>query len=167
MSSQEATISTCRVRIPDTPLQAVRLAPSTGRGVNLLSLSTGATGISVAQQVQPIPREVRVAAIKAVDDDLTSAGLLDDKTGEVSEEARRQFELEVQTSLPTPGLFVRGCLDDCNICEPSLQREIRLNLKRKKLENRLLERQIELLEKHQDYRCCPNGTESEDDGGDG
>jgi hypothetical protein len=121
----------------------------------------------VGQAVQPIPREVRVAAIKAVDDDLTSAGLLDAKTGEVSEGTKRQFEIEVQTSLPTPGVFVRSCLDDCNICEPSLQREIRLDLKRKKLENKLLERQIELLEKHQDYRCCPVGTEPDIEGEDG
>jgi hypothetical protein len=147
--------------------QAVRLAPST-QGANLLSLSAGSlTGISVGQAVQPIPREVRVAAIKAVDDDLTSAGLLDAKTGEVSEGTKRQFEIEVQTSLPTPGVFVRSCLDDCNICEPSLQREIRLDLKRKKLENKLLERQIELLEKHQDYRCCPVGTEPDIEGEDG
>jgi hypothetical protein len=148
--------------------QAVRLAPSTSQGVNLLSLSAGTpTGVSVVRPVEPIPIEVRTAAIKKVDDDLISAKLLDAKTGEVSEEVRRQFEIKVETSLPTPGLFVRGCLDDCNICEPSHQREIRLDLKRKELENSLLERQIELLEKHQDYRCCPGETESSGEGEDG
>jgi hypothetical protein len=61
--------------------------------------------------------------------------------------------------LPTPGLLVRGCLDDCNVCEPELEREIHLELERKALENKLLARQIELLEKAQEYRCCPEEDE--------
>jgi hypothetical protein len=31
-------------------------------------------------------------------------------------------------------------------------------LERKELENKLLQRQIELLDKSQEYRCCPAGT---------
>jgi hypothetical protein len=31
-------------------------------------------------------------------------------------------------------------------------------LERKELENTLLQRQIELLDKSQEYRCCPAGT---------
>jgi hypothetical protein len=49
-------------------------------------------------------------------------------------------------------------LDDCSICEPTLDREIQLELERKELENKLLRRQIELLDKSQEYRCCPAGT---------
>ena len=30
-----------------------------------------------------------------------------------------------------------------------------LEIERKRLENALLQKQIDLLEKHQDYRCCP------------
>ena len=139
--------------------QAVRLAPSKSLGANLLGLRAAApAGLSIAQSFEPIPREVRAAAIKAVDQDLVKGGLLDAKNGEVSNETRRQFKIEVQTSIPTPGLLVRGCLDDCNICEPVLQREIQLELKRKKLENMLLERQIELLDQSQEYRCCPGET---------
>ncbi len=41
--------------------------------------------------------------------------------------------------------------------------EIELELARKELENKLLERQIELLENSQEYRCCPAGSEEDDD----
>jgi hypothetical protein len=33
-----------------------------------------------------------------------------------------------------------------------------LNLERKRLENELLGKQIELLEQSQEYRCCPEGS---------
>jgi hypothetical protein len=46
-------------------------------------------------------------------------------------------------------------LDDCDICEPELQQQIALDLVRKDLENQLLKKQIDLLEKSQEYRCCP------------
>ena len=41
------------------------------------------------------------------------------------------------------------------VCEPELSREIELDLERKHLENELLKRRIELLDKEQEYRCCP------------
>jgi hypothetical protein len=47
-------------------------------------------------------------------------------------------------------------LDECNICEPELMREIELDIEHKKLENEFLKRQTELLEKSQEYRCCPS-----------
>ncbi|MEA3469457.1 MAG: hypothetical protein U9R57_14690 [Thermodesulfobacteriota bacterium] len=136
--------------------ESVRLAPSTD--ARLRSTATVYSAMSLTHQIEPITREVRAAAIKSVDKDLASVGLLNSKTGEVSKEAGLLFEFEVKTSIPTPGLFVRSCLDDCNICEPTLQREIQLALQRKQLENKLLERQIELLEKSQEYRCCPNDS---------
>jgi hypothetical protein len=54
-------------------------------------------------------------------------------------------------------------VDECNTCEPTLKEEIRLDLERKKLDNQMLEKQIELLEQSQEYRCCPTGEE-EDNG---
>jgi hypothetical protein len=33
--------------------------------------------------------------------------------------------------------------------------EIELDLERKRLENELMKRRIELLDKEQEYRCCP------------
>ena len=56
-------------------------------------------------------------------------------------------------------LCLKGCLDDCDTCEPNLDKSIELDLKRKQLENDLLKKQIELLEKSQEYRCCPADEE--------
>ena len=49
------------------------------------------------------------------------------------------------------------CLDDCDTCEPSLDTTIELELENKRLQNELLKKQIELLEKSAAYRCCPAG----------
>jgi hypothetical protein len=51
-------------------------------------------------------------------------------------------------------VIVKGCLDDCNTCEPALHRKIDLELEHARLQNELLKRQIELLDKSQEYRCC-------------
>jgi len=48
-------------------------------------------------------------------------------------------------------------VDDCDVCEPEVQRKIQLELDRLELQNQLLKRQIELLDKSQEYRCCPAG----------
>ena len=50
---------------------------------------------------------------------------------------------------------MKGCLDDCGTCEPELQRKIQLELDGLELQNKLLQRQIDLLDKAQEYRCCP------------
>lgn len=110
---------------------------------------------------EPLSRAARAEALAAVDRELVEDGLVD-KDGEVTEEARQRFGWTREIALPTPGILVRGCLDDCDVCEPELQREIQLDLERKALENRLLERQIELLEQSQEYRCCPPGATEED-----
>lgn len=49
----------------------------------------------------------------------------------------------------------KGCMDPHNVCEGTRQKSISLDLERKSLENDLLRRQIELLEKSHGYRCCP------------
>ena len=112
--------------------------------------------------VQPIPPNLQNAALAAVDEDLTAEGLLDAKTGEVSEEAKVRFSWKRTTTLPTAGIIVKGCLDECDVCEPTLDEEIALELERKKLENEMLKKQIELLDKSQEYRCCPAGEVEEE-----
>jgi hypothetical protein len=107
---------------------------------------------------QPIALDVRQAALGAVDADLAKAGMLDAK-GNVSDKLVAQLSWEREEWLPTPGLLVKGCLDHCSTCEPSLQRQIALELERRELENKLLARRVELLEKAQEYRCCPVGEE--------
>ena len=110
----------------------------------------------------PIPANLRQRALRQVDEALLREGLLD-RSGKVSTETVKQFSFERQTSLPTPGLLVKGCLDECNICEPELQQQMQLELEHKKLQNELLKRQIELLDKSQEYRCCPEGFKEETD----
>jgi hypothetical protein len=116
---------------------------------------------AAAAAVQPFPAAIRQQALEQVDKELVAIGLLDKPGGLVSEETKRKFSVEIQSSLPTPGLLVKGCLDDCDVCEPTLEKEIQLELERKALENELLKKKIELLEKSQEYRCCPAGEEEE------
>ena len=94
-----------------------------------------------------IDGETRTKAIKEVDEQLVAKGLID-KAGNVAAETKKKIEFEMEFSLPTPGIIVKGCLDDCDVCEPMLK-------ERMQLENDLLRKQIELLEKSQEYRCCP------------
>ena len=106
-----------------------------------------------AEQVPPV--DVRAAALKQVDQDLVKEGLLDKVGGNVSPAAKKKFSFEVESALPTPGILVKGCLDECDVCEPALKRSIQLDLERKHLENEKLKREIELLDKDQEHRCCP------------
>lgn len=95
----------------------------------------------------PLETESRAKALKEVDEQLASKGLIS-KEGKVSTETKQHIEFESTFSLPTPGIIVKGCLDDCDVCEPWVK-------ERNQLENDLLRKQIELLEKSQEYRCCP------------
>jgi hypothetical protein len=116
-------------------------------------------GALVLEAQQVLPVDVRDAALKQVTADLQKQGLLDEN-GEVTKEAHARLDWERELSLPTPGVVVKACLDDCEACEPELERSIKLDNDRKELENRLLERQIELLDKAQQYRCCPDGGDT-------
>jgi hypothetical protein len=111
---------------------------------------------------QPFSQADYKEALELVDQELVEEGLLDKRTGEVSERVKARVRWERTFTLPTAGIIVKGCLDECSTCEPALIEEIELDLKRKALENQMLEKQIELLEKSQEYRCCPQGEEEED-----
>jgi len=121
----------------------------------LLPTRLSTNSFAVVQPAEPLPAAVRAQALAAVDADLAKAGLIDPRTGEATEETRASFAFEAKSSLPTPGMLVRGCLDECDICEPALMREIELDLERRALENELLKRRIEILHRSQEYRCCP------------
>jgi hypothetical protein len=127
----------------------------------LLASRLSTNSFAVAQPAEPLSAEIRAKALAAVDDDLAKAGLIDRKTGAATDEAKASFAFEATSSLPTPGMLVRGCLDDCDICEPALMREIELDLERKALENELLKRRIEILHRSQEYRCCPGEPPAE------
>ncbi|HSP72020.1 MAG TPA: hypothetical protein VLN26_06600 [Gaiellaceae bacterium] len=133
-------------------------ASTTAVGVARFRTAAGFASVSAAL-ADALAADLRRSALAAVDKELTAEGLLAEN-GEVSEEAQARFGWEREVALPTAGVIVKGCLDECDICEPSLDREIKLDLERKHLENELLKKQIDLLEKSQEYRCCPDGDEA-------
>lgn len=79
-----------------------------------------------------------------------------DENGKITEFIKDKVEFHYEFSLPTAGIIVKGCLDDCNTLEPERERYY-------KLQNDLLEKQIALLEKSQEYRCCPPSPIINDD----
>ena len=111
---------------------------------------------------EPIILDHRKAAIDAVDEDLVAAGILDKSTLEPTDTIIKKLSWSRDEVLPTPGIIVKGCLDRCDTCEPARQEEIKLDIQHKQLENELLKKQIELLEKSQEYRCCPVGNAEEE-----
>lgn len=116
------------------------------------------TPLRLAINAQPIALDVQEAALKKVDADLVKEGILA-QAGSDAVGAKLAAELNFERTfcLPTQGIVVKGCLDKCNTCEDARQKSIALDLERKALENKLLARQIELLDKSQEYRCCPVG----------
>ncbi|HQR20888.1 MAG TPA: hypothetical protein PLE54_14340 [Burkholderiaceae bacterium] len=139
--------------------ELARLRASATVAGSVIGATVAAAAIrTAAPEVAPIPAAAKARALAQVDAALQKQGLID-KKGQVTEDVVTELSFERVSSLPTPGLLVKGCLDDCDICEPSLDREIELDLERKALENELLKKQIELLEKSQQYRCCPVGEE--------
>ncbi len=131
----------------------------------LAGLTAVASPFRVATNVQPIPADVQDRVLKKVDDDLVKEGILA-KAGsdEVGAKLAAELGFERTYCLPTQGIVVKGCLDKCNTCEESRQKSIQLDLVHKDLMNQLLAKQIQLLEKSQEYRCCPVG-ETEEGGG--
>jgi len=126
-------------------------APPVYSGVRL------ATPIAIGRAI-PFDEKVRQDTLDELDNELVDKGILDAKTKEVSEKVIRELSWERREILPTPGVLVKGCLDNCETCEPALQKEIELELEHKQLDNEMLKRQIEILEKSQEYRCCPAGS---------
>ncbi|XMO86237.1 hypothetical protein AAFN75_15715 [Algibacter sp. AS12] len=112
--------------------------------------------------VQPLSETVRVKALENVKNNLIEANILT-KDGGATEQTIAEFSFEYTTSIPTAGVVVKGCLDNCNVCEESLMEDIKLDLEHKKLRNKLLEKQVELLEKSQEYRCCPVDEQLDDE----
>jgi hypothetical protein len=127
-----------------------------GQADRLTDVRLRASALLAAQETIAI--DLQTAALQQVDKELMAEGLIDDR-GEVAPQARERYGWVRTITLPTPGVIVKGCLDDCSICEPELEEEIKLDLERRHLENELLKRRIDLLDKSQEYRCCPEGSE--------
>ena len=139
----------------------ISASPTTGLAGTASAISitrpTLSTGISVNRPVAALAVDQRQKALQAVDEQLVAAGIIDAVGGQVSPKIQAELGFELTTCLPTPAIVVKGCLDECDVCEPSRREAIKLDNERKALENQLLAKQIELLEKSQEYRCCPEG----------
>jgi hypothetical protein len=164
---------------PDPRNDFTRVAANpagSSRGIGITStnvLATETDAVRVAEGVRQVPQgtvpfdagqkfsaDLREQALKQVRRELEQAGLLDGD-GNVSKEAKARFSFEQKSALPTPGILVKGHLDECSVCEPALAKEIALDLEHKRLQNELLKKQIELLDKSQEYRCCPGEMTTE------
>jgi hypothetical protein len=156
----DGVLATSKTRL-DVERQARTSVSEAGAGVAAPTAFTARFVSAVS--AQPLSAAARQAALDAVDHQLVGEGLLGAVGGDVSPKAQTLLGWEREIALPTAGIIVKGCLDECDICEPTLAREIELDLQRKHLENELLKKQISLLEKSQEYRCCP-ADESESDG---
>jgi hypothetical protein len=117
------------------------------------ALRSTAGGLVPPSSQPPLAEDIRKDSLENIEKQLVATGLLDKvgRDGKISAAAQKRFSFEITSSLPTPGLFVKGCLDECDICEDEMKKEIELDLQRKK-------REIELLDKAQEYRCCPPGA---------
>lgn len=140
--------------------EAVQAIPSPLQGQLFGAQTLAAQRLATAK---PISDEARKQALEAVDKELVAAGLLDKVGGVAAPKLVAELSFERHSCLPTPAILVKGCLDECNVCEDARKLEIRLELERKEFENKLLAKQIELLENSQEYRCCPAGEVEEDD----
>ncbi|MEZ5778287.1 MAG: hypothetical protein R3E44_07995 [Paracoccaceae bacterium] len=140
---------------------------SGGGGIGIGGISGGFANVTtpfrLATNVQPIPVETQDKVLKKVDEELVKEGVLA-KVGsdEVGAKLAAELNFERTYCLPTQGVVVKGCIDPCNVCEEERQKSMHLDLVRKDLENQLLAKRIQLLEKEQEYRCCPVGEAEPD-----
>ncbi|TWP37118.1 hypothetical protein [Leekyejoonella antrihumi] len=156
--------ATARLTAEDRGLQSVALYAKVGLAEQLRQPAPSLiSSTSLRIPESPISADDRHTALEEVEKALIEEGLLDQETRDVSERIRKEIGFERETALPTAGVIVRGSLDDCNVCEVDLQRKVHLELERADLQNKLLARQIELLDKAQEYRCCPEPTDPDDD----
>ena len=99
----------------------------------------------------PVSYDVRKTALDAVEGELRGEGIINGD-GHCTREIVETLSWERVVRLPTPGVTVKACLDECNACEPERHRAIELELESQELENIKLRRQIELLERSEEYR---------------
>lgn len=120
-------------------------------------ISSPAGSANLAAVAPSITPAMRADILKQLDAELVAAGILGEN-GEPAEALKQKLGFQLEFSLPTAGIIVKGCLDDCNTCEPARRERVHL-------ENELLRKQIDLLEKSQEYRCCPCTEKCEEEHG--
>ena len=119
------------------------------------TLSLAGSPATGAGFIPTITTAQREEILKELDAELIDAGIID-ASGAPAAALKNKFDFKLSFSLPTAGIIVKGCLDECNTCEPARREYVHL-------QNELLKKQIELLEKSQEYRCCPCECEDEEE----
>ncbi|MDE2006718.1 MAG: hypothetical protein KGI51_09145 [Rhodospirillales bacterium] len=142
-----------RLQVAQRANESVAVEQGDANAPALAGFAAGSAAFAATQL--PIAVALRKAALAAVDQDLVAEGLVDKPGGSVSPKAQAALGWKREMGLPTPGVLVKGCLDECEVCEPELKQKIQLELTRMDLENQMLAKQIALLDKAQEYRCCP------------
>lgn len=155
-----------RLQVEENARESVRLKLQNGATAvlgSLQNLKLARIQLAGGQSQATLTEDMRKQAVAQVDEELRAAGVL----GKGEADPGRIFAslvLDTETELPTPGLLVRGCLDECHVCEPQLTRQIELELEHQELENQKLQREVELLDQAQEYRCCPANYEEDENG---
>ncbi len=97
---------------------------------------------------------LRRKAVEKVKKELMEEGILKED-GTLFPKMTERLNFTKESCIPTAGVMVKGYLDSCDMCEPELKERYQLENDNLRLKNDLLKRQIELLDKSQEYRCCP------------
>jgi len=141
-------------------LQALQTLPGAASVASLRTQFASGLAVGAGQAIglgeqTPLDDATREKALDFVNKQLITQNLIDKATGKVTTDAQTEFGYTRTTSLPTAGVIVKSCLDKCGICEDAVEKREALELTKLDLQNQLLAKQITLLEKSQEYRCCP------------
>jgi hypothetical protein len=165
---QEITIElervTYRVLDPVAPTRIERNRDNLLRYYQPSSSMTTTTGlVHMAPTASAVPYEYRssmaVAALEPI-----SVAEREEALAKAKKEVPAEtfsFRLVKEVALPTQAIYVDSILGKCSACEPYVEKKQVMELQRLELENKKLEREVELLDKHQLYRCCPEGQSTE------
>ena len=101
----------------------------------------------------PWPDPVRQQALDDVAEDLIKHGILDPDSLAVAPGYQKNMSWEKHSSLPTSGVIVKGCLDECGTCEPELGKLYGLEVAPVARERNAREADRTARKSHE-YRCC-------------
>ncbi len=126
-------------------------------GVDLKAAAVGARVVS--SDVQNLQRVANTpfAAFQA-DEEARVAAV--NKVQEILAEQETEYTFESTDIIPTEAVYVESELGTCMICEPYLVAKQAYELEHLRLENAKLQKEIDLLDKYKDYRCCDDDDDS-------
>ena len=92
----------------------------------LVSITPSLSPVGLAVNAGPrITPGLRAEILGELEKELMEAGILRSR-GKPSDEVKKEFGFKLEFSLPTAGIIVKGCLDECNTCEPAQRERVHL-----------------------------------------